>query len=345
MLKRTALWAMHHTGLLGALRHLRRHSATILTYHGVMPGDDDSYDFLLANFVAAGAFEAQMNWLSSRYTLVPLHRLVDALDGGPELPPRAATVTFDDGFANNYHIAFPILRRLGIPATIFLATEKIGTPGAQLWTERVKRAIYLTPLTTVTLDGTAHALTTNPRREAVARAVLGRLKRLPPAERDRCVLDVEQACGRLQLTAEDGMRFDFMTWRQVREMADAGIEFGSHTVTHPILTTLDSVTLEWEVRESKRVIEEQLGRECYAFAYPNGGAQDFDERAMTALRDAGYRCALSLEGGLVPRNARRYAMDRVNIARDYEKPLYNATLTGVLADMRRSKTRLVRSPG
>jgi len=336
-MKRTILRGLHLVGAFGALRHLRRNAAVIVCYHGVMPGDDDSYQFLNANFVSTKAFEQQMQWLASRYRLVPLRHIVEAIDQGAALPARAATVTFDDGFANNYRTAFPVLRRLGIPTTIFLATEKIGVPGAQIWTERVKRAIYLTPKTSVTLHvggPCTYQLPDAGARERGARLVLSQLKRATVAQRDEWLAEIESVCGRPSLQPNEAMRYDFLTWDQVREMAAAGIEFGSHTVSHPILTSLDDDRLAFELSESKKTIESQLGRECYAFAYPNGGFGDFGPREMAALKGAGYRCALSLEGGLVRRTAERFALDRTNVAREYALPLLNATLTGAMADLR-----------
>jgi peptidoglycan/xylan/chitin deacetylase (PgdA/CDA1 family) len=338
--KRTTLWALHRTGAFGALRHLRKQATPVLTYHGVMPGDDDRYDFLLDNFVSAAAFERQMRWLTSRYHPVSLRQIVDALDGGAPLPRGAATVTFDDGFANNFRVAFPILQRLGVPATIFLTTEKIGVAGAQLWTEQVKRAIYLTPRTELTLgapDRSHYLLDAPGNRERAARAVLGQMKKLPVADRNRRVAEIEQLCGRPAMAPTDGTRYDFLTWDDVRVMAHAGVEFGSHTVSHPVLSTLSDAELETELRDSKARIEAELGRECYAFAYPNGKATDFGEREKKALGAAGYRCGLALQGQLNRQVSDRFALDRVNVAREFDEALLNARLTGALADLQRAK--------
>ena len=341
-IKRLGLSALHATGVFGALRHLQRDSALVLCYHGVLPGSNDTYDYLSQNFVAAAAFERHLRWLTSRYTLVPLRQIADAFANGTPLPPRAATVTFDDGFANNYHVAFPILRRLGVPATIFLTTGKIGVAGEQLWTERVKRAIYLTHVRTATLatpEPRSYSLETAGRRERAARSVLGQLKRMPPEARDRHLAEIEAACGRPALTPDDRTRYDFMTWDHVRTMADAGIEFGSHTVSHPILSTLDDGTLLRELAESKRTIESQTGRECYAFAYPNGGRGDFSTRDMEMLERVGYRCALSLQGRLNPVGSSRFGLDRVNISRQFDPPLLNARLTGATGAVQQLRSR------
>lgn len=336
-MKRQVLTLLHRSGCLGALRMLRGSAVVVLTYHGVLPGDDDSYDFLSDNFVSAAAFERQLQWLSSRYRPVSLAAVVAALDGGAPLPARAATVTFDDGFANNYSVAFPLLQRYGVPATMFLTTGCIGVPGALLWTERVKRAIYFTTRDRLPSELVAVgplALAGPASRANAARRVLSRLKRLPRGQRDAIVLQIEEMCGRAPVTAPEQVRYDFMTWDQARMMAKAGLEFGSHTVTHPMLSTLTDQELGFELRESKRRIEQELGRECYAFAYPNGKFGDYGDREKQALQATGYRCALALNGRLNRGAMDRFELERVNIARGFDAPLLNARLTGLLADVR-----------
>jgi peptidoglycan/xylan/chitin deacetylase (PgdA/CDA1 family) len=342
-IKRTALSALHGFGLLGALRHVRQDSTLVLTYHGVLPGDDDQYDFLNANFVSEAAFERQMQWLSSRYRLVTLRQIVAALNGGPALPPRAATVTFDDGFANNFHVALPILQRLHVPCSVFLTTGLIGVAGAQLWTERVKRAIALTPARSFVFgpDQKTFLIGSPTDRERAARDVLATLKRLSPEVRDQQVAALETVCGRPGITAAESIRYDFLNWDQVRAMSAVGIEFGSHTVSHPILATLPSAELESELRNSKHAIEAELGIECYAFAYPNGKTADFGDREAAILRRLGYRCALSLNGGLNKPAADPFRLERVNISREFDAALFNATLTGATAELRRMKRRSV----
>jgi peptidoglycan/xylan/chitin deacetylase (PgdA/CDA1 family) len=346
-MKREILQTLHRFGAFGALRHLRRHAAVVVCYHGVLPGNDDRYDYLHANFVSASAFERHLTWLSGRYRVMPMKEILNALERNLPLPLRAAAVTFDDGFANNYRVAFPVLRRMGIPATIFLTTGKIGVPGAQLWTERVKRSVFLSRRSIVTVrlnDSYTYDLSSPQARARAARAVLAQLKRAALRTRDEWIERIEEAFGHTPLGPCDAIRYEFLTWDEVRAMADADIEFGSHTVSHPILTSLSDDQLAAELSESKRRIETELKRECYAFAYPNGGYADFGRREMSLLEKNGYRCAFSLEGQLVRRNTHRFAMDRTNVARGYDPPLLNATLTGALADARRLAGRRAAGP-
>jgi peptidoglycan/xylan/chitin deacetylase (PgdA/CDA1 family) len=89
----------------------------------------------------------------------------------------------------------------------------------------------------------------------------------------------------------------FMTWDQVREMGANGIEFGSHTLTHPIMTRIPHEQVKRELVESKQLIEQEIGKPVVTFAYPNGGPEDFNPGIIAELRDAGYMMAFSLMPG------------------------------------------------
>lgn len=343
--KHSGLSLLRRSGGFALVRALQRRRVLILAYHGVLSGADDQYDYLNYNFMAAEAFERQVRYLVARFRPVSLSTVVDALIRRVPQPERSIVFTFDDGFRNNFTVAFPILRRLGVPFTVFLTTSMIGVPGAQLWTERLKRAIYLTEMRgrrSVQIGGSPVELQldTALQRERSTRAAVHVMKRLPSNERDRALAVLEGTLGRPALTASDQERYGFLSWEEIRTMAEAGVEFGSHTVTHPIVSTLDSATLRWEFEESKREIERQTGRECYSFAYPNGSRADFGPRDQAALRTAGYRCALALCGGLNGRDADLFALERVNIGRGFDGALLDAAVSGVLGTASKTRSRL-----
>jgi peptidoglycan/xylan/chitin deacetylase (PgdA/CDA1 family) len=127
----------------------------------------------------------------------------------------------------------------------------------------------------------------------------------------------------------------------VREMADAGDEFGSHTVNHPILSTLDSVEVEREVKESQERIAAELKRPCHLFAYPNGSAADFTDRDKQALRSAGYQAAFSLRGRLNGSRPDLFEIDRVNVGRQLDTVMFDAAAVGMLGLARRARQRVV----
>jgi peptidoglycan/xylan/chitin deacetylase (PgdA/CDA1 family) len=342
--KRSTLAILGSLGFLSAARALQRGRSVILTYHGVLSGSHDDYSYLNYNFVAAGTFDEQIRYLLEHYRPIGLAELVRCYTDRTPPPPRSVAITFDDGFANNYTVAFPILQKYSFPFTVFLTTGMIGAPGAQLWSERVKRAIYLCPKASVDLRilGQQHTsqLDSPTAREQATRRVLQVLKRATPAERDAALCEIESVCGRPELRADDMERYQFLTWNEARAMASAGVELGSHTVNHPILSTLDDRTLAEELSASKNEIEAQTGRECHTFAYPNGQPGDFGAREKRALQAAGYSCGLSLGGTLNPPRCDPFELDRINIGRQFDGPVYQAAVTGLLGTLRTMRRNL-----
>jgi peptidoglycan/xylan/chitin deacetylase (PgdA/CDA1 family) len=338
-MKRDALALLHRTGVLTVARWLRRGQTVILAYHGVVTTADPAREYLNDNFVDARVFEQQIAYIARHYRPMALTDIVSCYERGTPPPPGAIAVTFDDGFANNYTVALPILQRYGVPFTVFLTSGMIGTPGAQLWTERVSRANYLTdrPSLTLALEGrmVSFALGSAKAREQASRRVLRVLKRTSPEARDRTLSAIEDACGRPELGPGDLERYAFLSWPQARALAAAGVELGSHTVTHPVLSTLDPPRLWTEITESKRTIEAQLGSRCATFAYPNGSDADFGARDRQALEAAGYRCALALGGRSNGRTADLFALERLNVGRQFDQAMFEATLCGVLTAARR----------
>lgn len=330
-------------------RALLQRRSLILTYHGVLSASPDHDPFLNHNFISADDFDSQMRWLREHYQPVPLSTLVECYRQRKQPPARSVAITFDDGFANNATVAFPILRRHAIPFTVFLTTGMMDTPGAQLWTERVKRSIYMHDGTSarVSLAGRDFVLDLGSaeKRAASAREVNLFLKRQSVATRDGSVSVLEAMLGRPPLDATDAERYAFLTWNQVREMADGGVEFGSHTVSHPILATLDTTDLERELRESRARIELELGRPCRLFAYPNGSAADFTDRDKRALEGAGYHAALSLCGGLNTVSSDLYQLDRINVGRQLDPLLFEAAAVGMLGFAQRARLRMTTLPG
>lgn len=343
-LKSNGLAALQRCGAFAVLRRAQRRRCVVIAYHGVLSSARPESDYLDYNFLDREAFAEQVRHLRRHYQPVTLTQFAAAVQRREPLPERAVLVTFDDGFANNYRVALPILKAHEVPFAVFLTTGMIDRPHAQLWSERVSRAVYLSREPQVQLELGARTynfqLEGPAARERASRSLVALLKRTPPAVREPHLRAIEAAFGWSELSAAERERYQFLTWREVGEMAAAGVEFGSHTVTHPILSTLDDEALQRELVDSKREIERRTGRPCDTFAYPNGGRGDFGVREQRALQQAGYCCAFALLGGLVGPDADPFAIERVNIGRDFSLAMFDAALTGVLGAVRKVRLGL-----
>jgi peptidoglycan/xylan/chitin deacetylase (PgdA/CDA1 family) len=316
MCKECGVGVLRLAGVFRLFRWLNRNRLIILTYHSVLPSTREIDAGESRNVVDQDAFAWQMRYLAMRYCCLRLEEAVALFESNRPLPLYSVVVTFDDGFRNNLQYAYPILRRAGVPAAIFLTTGHIGRGTQLLWTERVGRLLRRGKVS-----------------EDAARRVMTRLKSLPSRERDVAIHELHEqlkgtAAEHERAAEPDADRYMFLTWNEARELARGGITIGSHTVEHPIMASLDEGRRREEVVESKHEIERHLGMPCTLFSYPNGTAADFDDRDKVNLRDAGYVAALTQIAGLNDRHTDRFALKRLNIGRGHTPQLFIAQVSG-----------------
>ena len=212
----------------------------------------------------APQFERELRFLRRNFEVVSLADLVEALDEGPETLAGKVALTFDDGLRNNVTVAYPILKRLGLPATFFVCSELAET-GRWLWNHDVRQR--LKRLDAPALARFARSLG---QSDAEIEALIGWMKGLPLAERGRAEAQARAATPRFAPTPEEHEDFDVAGWADLRSLDPLTITIGSHTLTHPILPSLPAEDLQREVGESRRQLEDRLQRPVELFAYPNG---------------------------------------------------------------------------
>lgn len=313
---------------LGARRRGRRGGMlSILAYHRVLdigPEDAFAHDPELVS-ASPAEFEWQMRALLRHYRPVRLGDALRDLERGKALVPGAVAITFDDGHRDNYEHAFPILARLGIPATIFLATGYIDRPGT-FWFDEVAALLYRSPHASIRLRGLDLNLELGgvSRRRAASQILLARLKQVPDAQRRAALGELRSESGVVD-AVDDGS--GALSWKQVMEMRDGGIEFGSHTVSHPILSRVDEADLHAELAGSKRELEARLGVPVALLAYPVGGESAYDDRVVRVARQCGYRLALTYVPGVArwpPSDP--FALPRLHVERYTTRARFEAML-------------------
>ena len=283
----------------------RRDPFLVLIYHRVNRGGGP---FAIER-VPTGAFRTQMIHLVRSFRVMPLTEIVERLRTGEPLPPKTIAITFDDGYEDNYTEAFPILRELGLPATIFLTTGCIGT-GESLWFDRVLHAFATTERDSVTLSWGAEVTglrDTATRAKAAFQTLYG-LMRLPNADRIEAIARLVRELGG---GGESVPLPSMLDWNQVRTMAAGGITFGAHTVTHPILSRLPIEEAKGEIETSKRRIEVETGRPANLFAYPVGRRADYSPGVIELIAGAGFHAALTTAAGANVRGNDLFLLRRV----------------------------------
>ena len=262
-----ACWA----GLAG---RARRRGARIIVAHGTPAA-------------SAAALERQLRYLRRQFLVVPLGNLVDRLDDDEADLDGLAALTFDDGLRSNVRVAYPILRRLRVPATFFVCPGLIDA-GAWIWTHEARWRL--------------RAMAQDPD-------LVESMKRLGlPA---RCAMEngLRRATAALTPGAADLEACELAGWDELRALDPAIVTIGSHTLTHPILPATPSADLEAEIGGSRALLEARLQRAVEFFCYPNGDTN----RAVTDCVRRHYRAAVGGNASTVRHGADAYRLPRVNL--------------------------------
>ncbi len=325
------------TGVPVFARLQRSRRLAILMFHGVEaepPSPPCSYVLDVATL------RRELNYVRRHFHVLPLEEALDRVRDGT-LPRNAATLTFDDGTRNLATHAAPVLRDLDLPAAVFLATGPMGTADV-LWPDRLWLAFARTTVPEVDLRpiglglrSLRNQLICNDTRDIVVQ----HFKQLPDAERLARVEWLVAALG----TEDDTDRgpFQMLSWDEARALASDGrVSLYPHTVTHPILSRCSDRKVDYEISESCLAVTRETGCTPTIFAYPNGGVDDFDERARAAVCRSGIRWALSTTNGFADHNSDPLALPRIGIASQHSFAVFRLKLSGL--ELRRNPFRTSR---
>jgi len=280
----------------------RRQTLTTLIFHRVLPAPDA----LRPGEPDPVRFGQLMRFIAGNFTVLPLSEAVDRLQNGT-LPRRSCCITFDDGYADNLTIALPILEKYQLSATVFVATGYLD--GGRMFNDAVIDAIALSRKDQLDLrepDLGLYPLGSNEEKLAAVNAILNRIKFSPPELRDQHVAGILEAaaCGPLPTDI-------MLTSRQVKELAERGVEIGGHTVAHTILTTLDDERALEEIKMGKQQLEAITGKPVTSFAYPNGKpVRDYAEHHVPLVKAAGFERAVSTANGVGSLDSDIYQLPR-----------------------------------
>lgn len=279
--------------------------AAVLLYHRVLPREVVVRDHVEPGmYVTRETFSRHLSWLEEEFSVLPLHEIVARQGRGEPLPLRACAITFDDGWRDNLEHALPALEKRGLPATIFVVTERVGTGGA-FWPDEVCRR--MAPLRLDRQHELARRLGAHGAGDPVA-SLLDHLKRVPEAAR----LDLlDSLRGQTDAPAESGR--ELLDWADLARLANAGVDIESHGATHAILTGIPDDAVEHELRSARtQLLARGHGRRGL-LAYASGR---HDKRIQGIAGKVGYEGAFTTEPGLLDAKSEAFALPRIGLHDD-----------------------------
>jgi len=292
----TLLQLFLKAGFFDLLRRLTPSTLTVLNYHRIDDPLRPGFNTFKPNVSATPSqFARQMDYLSQQYNVVSGREVAQWLNGRQKLPPNAAVITFDDGYKDNLEHAYPILKTYYLPAVIFLTTSHIDSSESFYWD------IVAYCFDHTSKDNADFPLLGRRRwqsaesRKQVMDEWIAMLKTLPESDKKK---QVDRLPDILDASVPDDLSAGLtLTWSEVRHLSDNGIEMGSHTVSHPILTRVSLEEARDELVHSKSKIEAAINKPVVSFAYPNGQRSDFNNTLVNCVAEAGYQVAFTLVPG------------------------------------------------
>lgn len=308
---------------------IARDEALVLTYHSICRRPET---FPIWHHMSADLFEEQIAHAAQTRRCISVGQLLADMRSG-HLQSYSLVVTFDDGFANNLHIALPILERYGVPATVFLTAGSIGSEEL-LWPEKLAIIFDLTRLPSLSYRGLQLTLTDSKARASCYRRVAAACKALPAGEVAGYLSGFalaaevpEESLRRHPMSEEHRM----LSWEEALKLAKSDlIEIGGHTVSHGMLSRMSDEQAWQEIAGSKQLLEARLGQAPY-FAYPNGGVGDFTARHRQMAIDAGYSAVFTSIVGAVNGATDVFTMPRLGAGGDAKLADFEYALSGGVA--------------
>jgi peptidoglycan/xylan/chitin deacetylase (PgdA/CDA1 family) len=294
--------------LSGAPRRKReslRGHLVVLTYHSFCL----AWPRGLFGSLPVHQFERQLRFLRDRFEVVSLEKGLELISAGSVRDKPFLALTIDDGFEDNYTLAWPLLKEYEFPATIFLATDFIDS-GRPPWPTQVGEILERTSLREMSFPFSA-SLGNMAEKSDASRKLTRHLATLAPSER---FLRLDALRAHLRVPA--GTKYRALDWGQVREMQRHGMRFGSHTVFHSYLPSSSDEVVKQELCSSKQRIEEELRHPCRLFAFPDGA---YDASVVESVSLAGFDAAVTQVKGSNVGTTNQYALHRVEVP--YHDPL------------------------
>ncbi|MCW8889429.1 MAG: polysaccharide deacetylase family protein [Sedimenticola sp.] len=280
-----------------------RNKITILIYHQVLSVDEPVRE----DCITRDEFDQQMAIISKVFHVISIDQALAYLDQG-KIPPRSVVITFDDGYANNYYEALPVLKKYDLPATLYVVGSAVQ--GGELWNDTVYELIHSAEPEEIDLNVFGmgkQRITDSAVRHTVSDQLITKFKTLPPDEQNKAIRQLRKIIGCSELDKRNMLTAEEL----VKLSEEPRMTIGSHTMWHPMLSYIGITDAENDVKRGKEYIEEIIKKPIEHFAYPYGKyGKHFHAEHLNMIAALGFKSAVTTNWGSVNKDSSRYFLQR-----------------------------------
>lgn len=275
-------------GGYSAIRWWMRQEPRILMFHRFSETSKEGY-------VSAKVFEDQLIYLKRRFNVIPLSVLRKSKEVGVKLPPNSLVLTVDDGYKDFYEVAYPILKKHRLTATLYVTTGFVNQE-LWLWPDKISWLLkHSEALYTEIRIGDNRVFPqkiSQSARTTLWATIISFLLSVPDSSKHQWITEFARALKR-DLPDTPPKDYSACTWHNLKEMQQGGIELGGHTHTHPSLGQVNDIQLKSELALCQKLLSEKLGAAERDFCFPNGQPNDYSERVVAAVKSMGFKSSVT----------------------------------------------------
>ena len=323
--KRWLKKALLRSSILRTASRFAPSAAVVLMYHSIAE-DERATEHILGVSRGRTSFEAHMETLARHFSPVSIEDVAQFAESGRQLPPRAVAVTFDDGFADNYDIALPILNRYGVPATFYIMVDAVAN-GALPWYCRIRFAFSTTAKSDWSnpTSNQKYTFRSPMERKAVMTAAWESAAKMTGKQQQDFVSGIEKS---LEIEPIKGRNGFMLTWEEVRALKKAGHIIGAHTLSHPNLAHVSASEARSEIVGSRDTLEKEMGEPVEHFSYPHPALNpQWSSLTHDITREAGFKSAVLTTPGPVRTGDDPLALRRIGTPADLDQFTWNLQCT------------------
>ncbi|WP_286234354.1 polysaccharide deacetylase family protein [Thalassotalea sediminis] len=287
----------------------------VFNYHRIGRAEDCYFDHAIFS-CSTEAFEQHIEILKENFEIINTRQLAKLVEQKQLTNNRYALITFDDGYKDNYTNAFPVLKKHHVPAIFYVATDFVDSNHIPWWDE-IAFLLRQSVGQDYQLIGTNKVYHLAPENiNQTIQRIMSSAKQLTTHTIDDVLQDVRTQCFKAHESLDNKQTKLFMTWKQVKQLAEQGMEIGSHTISHRILSQLDKQEQSKEIIESKLIIEQKIEKSVNSIAYPVGRYFCYNQASFELSIQAGYQIAFNNEPGRHLEISNPFDINRFCVAHD-----------------------------